>query len=159
MSASRKDSSCEVVEMHHLKAAEKLIREVYKDFQSLIKDRANLESLFDQWSDLMKMLRAVEKRCFIDQEPTKAHLEGHKQAVNKMIFGADAIASIAQRHLETNYHLDEEEQASLRARSDLVKRHRTILAFEFNGWHGPVSADKLKEGSERLFRESSRKAA
>jgi hypothetical protein len=159
MSASRKSSACVVVEMKHLKAAEKLIKEVYKDFEALIAHRKNLDGIFGQWRDLMKQLRAVEKTCFEDREPTQKDYDGHKNAVNRMIFAADAIASAATRHLETNYHLDANEQESLRSQIDLVKRHREILAFEFKGWHGPIPLDQLKEGGEKLFRESGRKVA
>ena len=105
----------------------------------------------------MAALRKLEKKCLIAREPTPEELAIHQKVVSLLIFAADGIASAAERYIQINYHLENHESEALKARVDLVHRHRKLLAFEFGGWHGPtLSAEKLLAAKRDFCGETAR---
>ncbi len=147
--------TCADVEFDHMRAAKRLMLEVCM----VVEGKKKLDDIFSGWSELMSKLRQVERRCLIEMEPTPEHLAAHRDAINSMIVCADSIVSVASRHLEIGYHLDEKEHAALQAQTQLVQQHREIIAFEFNGWHGPLSQEEVNGGLKALFCDSGRRAA
>lgn len=143
------------VEIEHLRAARRLIQEVAEVIQGTKK----LSDIFTQWEGLMVDLRKMEKRHFIESEPSLTDLNLHRELVNSMILCADSITSIAGRYLEIGYHLDATEQGNFSAQINLVESHRKILALEFNGWHGPFSQAEVNEEMKRFSSDSRREAA
>jgi len=154
-----KKKACEAMETKHKVAAKKLIQEVRRDYEVFVQGKASLDFLFMRWGNCMKGLRLIEKGILSTGAPSEEKLKSHRELAELLISFSATISLSAERHLQNNDPLDEAEKASLKEKIDLVKRHRKILEFEFKGWHGQLSREKLEEVSQRISGVTDSKAA
>ena len=150
--------SNEAVPAKYELAAQRLIEEVVKDYINLSAHAKKLREFMAEWRRTMSAFRGAEKRYCILAVPSPDGAEAHKRAMNAMILCADTLTNSLQRYIEVNYHLENAERAAFGSEIELLKRHRTILAFDFKSWHG-MPQDNLEAAAHKFFGESRSKAA
>ena len=131
-----------LLEQGHLTAARRLISSVARDYVRLVSGKEGLDAAFQQWEALFRELRKIEQKRFIERAASKRELSNHRKIVNLLVFGADMIASAAERHIESNHHPETAEIAETQKRVRMIRQHGSLLSFEFAGWHGAESGEK-----------------
>lgn len=147
------------IEPDQLKAAKRLIAEVYREYLALMSSREVLQGIIDQWKEMMPQFRAAESKYIISVTPSEKTLAQHKKVMNALILAAEATANACSRHLEVNYHLEDSEREKLQSEIELIKSQRAILALEFRDWTPKMPKADLDTAVLKFFGESPRKAA
>lgn len=148
LTSSSKAAEC-LLEQGHILAAKRLITSVSRDYMLFAQGKEGLEAALQTWDELFRTLRTIEKKRLIEQIPSAREMANHRKVVNLLIFAADAIASAAERHLESDYHLDRGEEEGLRERLRLLRQHASLLSFEFTSWHTASKSKKVKTSQTR----------
>jgi hypothetical protein len=100
-------------------------------------DRAAIESVCDQWEELLREFRALERETLLPREPGPEELRSHKLIYQQVIMLTGLLAAELERVHKISWNLESSARGLLKERLGLLEREKEELVFQYSGWHGP----------------------
>jgi hypothetical protein len=100
-------------------------------------DPAAIEHVCEQWDELLREFRALERDYLLAHMPTAEELSIHKLIYQQVILLAGLLGAALERVHKIGWNLEASTRSFFKERVESLGDQKEELVFRYNGWHGP----------------------
>jgi hypothetical protein len=127
------------------------IRRLIHEALEAADDPERVESVCEEWEELLRDFRALERECLLPRKPSAEELTRHKVIYQQVVSLAGLLSSAVERVHRVSWNLDAKVRDLLQERLALLGRQKYILLSEYIGWHGPMLSPAQLELAKRVL--------
>lgn len=114
------------------------IRHLIDEALEAADDLAGVERICEEWDELLRDFRTLERETLLPREPSPGELRSHQVIYRQIILLTGLLGAAVERVHKISWNLEATARELLDGRLGLLEREREDLVFEYHGWHGPT---------------------